>query len=105
MSGADLPALLPRQFGNRARRAANVEQRADLELHNHAVRAWTESMKEQIDSAAFGEAIRASTEEEMQTYDEMMALAGDSHVKQQIVLQRMLMMSSIDNNRLRGRFR
>jgi hypothetical protein len=62
-------------------------------------------MMDQIDTAALGEAIRASAEEEMDTYDEMMLIAGDSRVKQQIVMRKLAIMSNTDNARLRRRFR
>ena len=88
-----------------ARRAQHAQERAELELYGYSVRAWTVSMMDQIDTAALGEAIRASAEEEMDTYDEMMLIAGDSHVKQQIVLRKLAIMTNADNARLRRRFR
>jgi hypothetical protein len=62
-------------------------------------------MKDQIDSMALGEAVRTSAEEEMDTYDEMMLIAGDSDVKRTLAMRKIAIMSNTNNARLRRRFR
>jgi hypothetical protein len=100
-----LPAVPSRISPAASRRTQRAHERAEIELHSYAIQAWTTSMMDQIDTAALGEAIRASAEEEMDTYDEMMLIAGDSRVKQQIVMRKLAIMSNTDNARLRRRFR
>lgn len=100
-----LPAV-PRNLSTSAsRRAQRAQERAELELHEYGLRAWTVSMMEQIDTLTLGEAIRTSAEEEMDTYDELALQAGDSRVKQRIVMSKLTIFSNTNNARLRRRFR
>ena len=99
-----LPAIPNLVSPSVARRAQRAQERAELELYEYGLRAWADSMKEQIDTMALGEAVRTAATEEMDTYDEMMLQAGDSRVKQEIVLRKLAIMSNTNNARLRHRF-
>lgn len=99
-----LPAVPRNVTTSASRRAQRAQERAELELHEYGLRAWTVSMMEQIDTLTLGEAIRTSAEEEMDTYDDLAQQAGDSRVKQQIVMRKIAIMSNANNARLRRRF-
>ena len=47
----------------------------------------------------------AFTEEEMDTYDELMLIDGDSEVKKTLVMRKLSIMSNTNNARLRRHFR
>lgn len=100
-----LPAIPARLSTSASRRAQRAQERSELQLHEYGLRAWEVSMMEQIDTMALGEAIRTSAEEEMDTYDELALLAGDSRVKQQMVMRKIAIFSNTNNTRLRRRFR
>jgi polyphosphate kinase len=96
---------IPRRSSMPDKRATRAQQRADLDVFEHGLKSWATSMKDQIDSMALGEAIRTSTEEEMDTYDELMLIAGDSEVKKTLVMRKLSIMSNTNNARLRRHFR
>jgi len=96
---------IPHPSSTPDKRSTRAQQRADHAVFEHGLKSWANSMKDQIDSMALAEAIRTSTEEEMDTYDEMMLIAGDSEVKKTLVMRKLSIMSNTNNARLRRRFR
>ncbi len=84
---------------------SNIQRNADIEVYQHGIRAWVDTVKEQIDATAVNEAATAAGEEEMRTYDTLMSAAGDSAVKQELAARLLNVVSDIDCARLSRRFR
>jgi hypothetical protein len=87
-----------------AARLARAQQRAEVQIQQHAVQAWRDSQMAALDAHALTSAVTAATEEELSFVDYGMTLVGTSAVKQELLARKLELLSTLNNAALRRRF-
>jgi len=101
--------LTPERFSTaaevvRSTREAGLARRADSAVYRHGLRAWERSQCDQIDSQTTRDAVECAFDEEVAFFDHAMHRADGSAVKQQLLAEKLELLSKANNRRIAHRF-
>lgn len=100
VSGSDSTELSPRQ----TQAAGRAQQRTELELFRHGLRARLKSECDQLDSMAVADAMRTALDEELTLLDYGLSRCNGSAAKAELVARKVEMLSASNNSRIHRRF-
>jgi hypothetical protein len=97
--GDDLPGQ-PRQLA----KAIQAQEKTELAIYEHHLLARYSAETDHIDSAALGDAVRASLDEELSLLDWGLERANGSAAKAELVSRKVSLLSTANSRRIVRRF-
>jgi hypothetical protein len=85
-------------------RAARAQQKTELAIHKHSLKARYEAECERVDAQALSDVVRTALEEEIGNLDWGMELAAGSAAKAELVSRKLTMQAKINSDRIARRF-